>query len=163
MSCGMSVLPENRGSPRRCPCYLRCMRPHLSLLLLGSLSLSFGCSSRAPAPAAPDVKTFLDTVNGTMRRLGIEQNRAGWVQQTFITDDTDALSARANREYSEAIARFAKDATRYDKVAVPADTRRQLDLLKLALVMVTPSDPKEAEELTNITAKLESTYGKGKW
>jgi peptidyl-dipeptidase A len=140
------------------------MRPHLYLLLLGSLALSQGCGGRpAPAPAAPDVKSFLNTVNDTMRRLGIEQSRAGWVQQTFITDDTDALSARANREYAEAIARFAKDATRYDKTDVPADARRQLDLLKLALVMVTPSDPKEAEELTTITSKLESTYGKGKW
>jgi peptidyl-dipeptidase A len=137
------------------------MRSYVSLVLLGSLTLSQGCGSRAPA--ATDVKTFLDTVNDTMRRLGIEQSRAGWVQQTYITDDTDALSARASREYAEAIARFAKEATRYDKANVPADARRQLDLLKLALVMVTPSDPKEAEELTNITAKLESTYGKGKW
>jgi len=34
--------------------------------------------------------------------------------------------------------------------------RRQLNLLKLSLVMATPSDPKEAEELTTIMARLEA-------
>ena len=65
---------------------------------------------------AADAKTFLDTVNDTMKRLGIEQSRAGWVQQTFITDDTEALSARANQLAIDAAARFAKDAVKFDKV-----------------------------------------------
>ena len=39
---------------------------------------------------------------------------------------------------------------------VAADERRQLNLLKLSLVMATPSDPKEAEELTTIMARLEA-------
>ena len=30
-------------------------------------------------------------------------------------------------------------------------------------MLVTPSDPKESEELTTIAAKLKGTYGKGKW
>jgi peptidyl-dipeptidase A len=38
-----------------------------------------------------------------------------------------------------------------------------MDLLKLALVMVTPADPKEAEELTKIAASMEGAYGRGKW
>ena len=46
---------------------------------------------------------------------------------------------------------------------VPPDERRQLNLLKLALELVTPSDPKEAEELTKLAAGLEGTYGRGKW
>ena len=46
---------------------------------------------------------------------------------------------------------------------MPADQRRQLNLLKVALVLATPSDAKESEELSKIMARLESTYGKGKW
>ena len=54
---------------------------------------------RAHADASPrrrptDAKTFLDTVNQTMLKLGIEASQAGWVQQNFITDDTEALGAR---------------------------------------------------------------------
>ena len=98
-----------------------------------------------------------------MLRLGVEQGRAGWIQQTFITDDTEALSALANRRFIDAVARLAKEATAFDNVTVPAEDRRQLDLLKRWLVMVAPSDEKESEELTRIAAKLESTYGKGKF
>jgi len=72
--------------------------------------LSCAGSSGAP-PTAADAKTFLDTVNDTMKRLGIEQGRAGWVQQTFITDDTEAIAARANQEFIDATARFAKEST----------------------------------------------------
>ena len=122
-----------------------------------------GATPTTPGATAADARKFLDTVNDTMHRLGVVQNQAGWVQQTYITDDTEALEARGNQEYIEAIARFAKDATRYDRVDVPSDQRRMLNLLKLSLVMATPADPKEAEELTKITARLEATYGKGRW
>ena len=85
------------------------------------------------------------------------------MQQTFITDDTEAIAAQASQAANDAGARFAKESTKYDKVDVPADQRRQLNLLKTSLVLATPSDPKESDELSKIMARLESTYGKGKW
>jgi len=125
------------------------------------------CAKQGPAtaaaPTAADAKKFLDAVNDDMLRLQIEGNQSGWVQQNFITDDTEAIEARVNQRVTDAIARYAKEAARFDKVDVSADERRQLNLLKLSLVMVTPSDPKLGEELTTIAARLESTYGKGKW
>ncbi|MEO8078736.1 MAG: M2 family metallopeptidase, partial [Acidobacteriota bacterium] len=142
------------------------MRKASFLAMLAGLALSASCGRATPptpAPTAADARAFLDSVSDTMRRLGVAQNQAGWVQQTYITDDTEAIGARVNQEFIDAVARFAKDATRYDHVEVPAEQRRQLNLLKLSLVMATPSDPKEAEELTRIMAKLEATYGKGKW
>jgi len=131
-----------------------------------ALAAAIGCGGRGagtPAPTAADAAAFLVTVNETMLRLGVEQNQSGWVQQNFITDDTEALAAKVNQRSIDTIARFAKDATKYDKVEVPADQRRQLNLLKLSLVMATPSDAKEAEELTTIMARLEGLYGKGRW
>jgi peptidyl-dipeptidase A len=139
----------------------------LSLLSIAAacaaaLSCSNGTTSAASTTPA-DAKSFLDTANDTTLKVGIEASRAGWVQQTYITDDTEALAARANQLANEAGARFAKEATKYDKVDVPADQRRQLTLLKTSLVLATPSDPKESDELSKIMARLESTYGKGKW
>jgi peptidyl-dipeptidase A len=136
---------------------------HAIILAAACVALSSCAGSSGASPAAADAKIFLDTVNDTMKRLGIEQSRGGWVQQTYITDDTEAIAARATQEFIDATARFAKEATRFDKVTVLADQRRQLNLLKLSLVMVTPANPKESDELTKITARLESTYGKGKW
>ena len=115
------------------------------------------------APTAAEANAFLDRVNDTMLRLGMTASQAGWVNQNFITDDTDALGAKADQAYTDATVRFAKEATRFDTVVVPEDQRRQLNLLKLSLVMATPADPKESEEATQLIARLRSTYGKGKW
>jgi peptidyl-dipeptidase A len=133
-------------------------------VVCASIAAGTSCRSASTAQSTPeDAKKFLETVDNTLKRLGVEQNQAGWVAQTYITQDTEALDARATQEIIEAVARFAKEATRFDGVQVPADQRRQLDLLKLSLVMVTPSDPKEAEELTRLVTGLRSAYGKGKW
>jgi len=136
------------------------------LAIVGVCALSFGCAPSPPRPAPPtaaDAKAFLDGANATTLKLGIQQSQAGWVQQTFITDDTEAIAARANQAANEAGATFAKQSVRFDQVQVGADQRRQLNLLKVSLVLATPSDSKESDELSKIMARLESTYGKGKW
>jgi peptidyl-dipeptidase A len=122
------------------------------------------CAGTSPgAGDTPNVDAFLKEVNEKILVLGKEAGQAGWVYSTFITDDTEALNAKANQKFIEAVAKYAKEAAKFNGANVTPDQRRQLDLLKLGLVLVTPSDPKEAEELTTIAAKLEGTYGKGKW
>src|SRR2546428_2794369 len=139
------------------------------LATVAMCALSIGCaqtssSTGGAGSATPaDAKTFLDHANETTLTLGIAQSQAGWVQQNFITDDTEAIAARANQAAIEAGARFAKESTKYDKVDVPADQRRMLNLLKTSLVLAAPSGPKESDELTKIMARLEAAYGKGKW
>jgi peptidyl-dipeptidase A len=120
-------------------------------------------SSAAGGASSSDTKAFLGTVNDTLLRLGIQSAQAGWVQQTYITDDTEALAARASQAANEAGARFAKEATKFDRVEVPADERRQLTVLKTSLVLATPSDPKESDELAKIMARMQSAYGKGRY
>ncbi len=121
------------------------------LLLVALLSASLsGCNGSSGGSAtAEDAKQFIDEVNATALKLGLESSQASWVQATYITDDTVAISARASQAYIDAMTKFAKEAVRFDKVAVPDDIRRQLNLLKLSLTMATPSDPKEGEEMTN--------------
>jgi peptidyl-dipeptidase A len=127
---------------------------------------ALGCtqaSSSSSAATPADAKTFLDATNATVLKLGIDAGRASWVQQTFITDDTEVIAAQANQLANEAGVRFAKEATKYDRGELPSDQRRQLTVLKTALVLAPPSDPKESDELSKIMARLESAYGKGKW
>jgi len=75
----------------------------------------------------------------------------------------EALNARANQAFIEAVARFAQEATRFDQVQLAPDARRQMNLLKLSLVLVTPQDPQKARALTEIAASIEGAYGRGKW
>src|SRR4051794_11349520 len=136
---------------------------HLLLAVAGSLAVACTQHASSSALSAADAKAFLDNVNATTLKLGIDQGRAGWVQQTFITDDTEILAAQANQAANDAGARFAKESTKYDTIDVPPDQRRQLTLLKTSLVLATPAEPKESDELSKIMARLESTYGKAKW
>src|SRR5215813_10736335 len=124
-----------------------------------------GCatSSSNSNPTAADAKKFMEEVNDTSFKLALEASQANWVADTYITDDTSALFARANQRLIDRTAQFAKEAVRFDGVNVAPDIRRQLNLLKVSLVMATPSNPKEGEELTKIAADLDATYGKGKW
>src|SRR5688500_970552 len=141
--------------------------PHRVFLAAGlALSVAVaaaGCQASTAAPTAQDAKQFLDEVNATFNRLALDASRAGWVAQNFITTDTEAMDARATQAISDAASRFAKQAVRFDSVEVPADQRRQLNLLKVSLVLATPSDPKESEELTSLVSAMQGVYGRGKW
>src|SRR3989454_7196221 len=90
-----------------------CGRVICSVVISAAILSGMSCAAPASAPTAADAKKFLDNVNDTMKRLEIEQNQAGWIAQTYITDDTEAISARVNLEVTDAIARFAKESTRF--------------------------------------------------
>ncbi|MBI2189136.1 MAG: M2 family metallopeptidase [Acidobacteria bacterium] len=134
----------------------------LAVICAGALGAA-GCRSGAPAPSADQARAFLREANDTILRLSNEANQAGWVQNTYITVDTEAIAARANAAFMTAVTRFAKEATRFDNVELPESERRLLLLLKNALTMAAPADPKEAEELAQLVASMEGTYGRGKY
>jgi len=116
-----------------------------------------------PGGTTTDAPTFLSEVNATALRLSNEANQAGWVQNTFITPDTEAMAARSNEALITAVTRYAKSAAGYDNVEGPADVRRQLNVLKNALTMAAPADQKETAELTQLVASMEGEYGRGKF
>ena len=89
---------------------------------------------------------------GTFNRLSLDANRAGWVGQNFITEDTEALDARRPRRRSPAAARGSpRKRSGSTKSTVPRRSASSARIsLKVSLVLATPSDPKEAEELTTL-------------
>src|SRR5512134_3940419 len=94
-------------------------------------------AAAAPAgpPTAAEAKTFVDDADARLLKLSTEAQQADWVKSTFITDDTEAIAARANQVLSSVQTDLAKQATRFDAVAVPEDVRRRLLLLKLYAVV----------------------------
>ena len=95
------------------------------------------------------------------RRRGTQ---AGWVYSTYITQDTEALNARANQallERARAV-RQGRGAVRQGQChAGAAPAARPAEAV--ARAGDARRTPKEAEELTKLAAGLEATYGKGKW
>ena len=53
------------------------------------------------------------------------------MKSTFITDDTEALSADANKHVIAATTELAEQSRRFDGLDLPHDTARKIKLLKL--------------------------------
>jgi len=119
-------------------------------------------SAGAP-PTVAEARAFLEEAEGKLLALAIDESRTGWVQSTYITDDTEALHAQANERLIAATAGYAKRAPRFDGLKLPEDVARRLKLLKVSLTLAAPADPKESAEVTRIAASLEGVYGKGKY
>jgi peptidyl-dipeptidase A len=145
----------------------RLLAPALPLLLF-TLLLSCATQPGADAPAsapptAAEAEKFMAGAEARLNELGLRAQRASWVQSTFITEDTEVLAADTNKDYIAAVTELAEAARRFDQLQKPEALARKFALLKLALVLPAPADPKERDELTKIAASMESEYGKGKW
>src|SRR5439155_17102296 len=93
--------------------FLWIMKTHLATAVCLLLSLS-ACTAPtsgndAAVATGAGAQKFMDDVNETLLKLGIEGSQAGWVSETHITDDTSALNARANQRLIDATARFSKE------------------------------------------------------
>ncbi|HUD72994.1 MAG TPA: M2 family metallopeptidase, partial [Dongiaceae bacterium] len=117
-----------------------------------------------PAPATLDqARRFIEQANARLLDLNNRQQRAEWVQSTFITDDTERMAADAREATIAATTALAGEARRFESLALPADLARQLRLIKLSLSLPAPADPAKRSELTRIASALEGDYGKGKY
>lgn len=118
-------------------------------------------SKNASALTAEDAEKFLTKVAADLVQLGLEGNKAEWIYQNFITEDTAALSSAANQKMTDAGVAYAVAAARFDDVEVTTEQRRKLNILKQSLVIPAPQDSEKSEELAQIAAQLGSLYGKG--
>jgi len=132
------------------------------LLPLCALLILAGCNREAE-PTVEDARKFLADAESRLLALDVEDQQADWVHENFITDDTEAVSAKADQRAIDESVRLAKEATKYDKLQLPEDMARKMKLLKNGLVLATPADPKESEEVTRLGASLDGAYGKGKY
>ena len=136
------------------------MRICLAISAALAFALLTGCASK---PTPEEARKFIDDAEQKLLVLQVEQNRADWIKDTYITDDTEEIAAKLDERAINATVDFAKQSTRFDGLQLDPVTARKIKLLKLSLTMATPADPAESEELTRIASGLEGAYGKGKY
>jgi peptidyl-dipeptidase A len=139
--------------------------------LLSLLCLAPPAAAAQPAPAArraapptvEEARTFIEAAEKRLADLTERASRAGWVQETYITEDTEKLAAEAGEAVIAAATAYVLEARRFDGLELPADLARKFDLLKLSLDLPAPEEPAERTEMTEILASLQSLYGKGRY
>ena len=136
----------------------RLLGPALCTMIVLGLA---GCTARRATP--DQAKAFIDDAEQKLMALNNDAQRADWIKDTYITDDTEAVDAIIDERAINATVAYAKQATQFDGLTLDPVTARKLKLLKLSLTLATPNNPRESEALTRITAAMEGTYGKGKY
>jgi peptidyl-dipeptidase A len=124
------------------------------------------CTGKVLGAPAAEAREFLRPVEADLLKLWVAREHAGWVKSTFITDDTELLSAAADEAVMEATARYSALAIcRFGAYLkeLPADLRRKIDLLRLSISLPAPKDAARRTELARIGSLLEGMYGKGKY
>lgn len=132
--------------------------PRLGVVLLASMLWS-GCAASPPTVA--EAETFLAEAEARLLELWTDAERAAWVQNTHITDDTTRMAADAQTAVIGATMAYASMAARFDDVELPTALRRKLLLLKTSMGVAAPADPALQAELSTIATEMESVYGRG--
>ena len=117
---------------------------HAALLaaLVALAAPKTGKPAAKPAkPTAADAKAFFDQVDQDLRRLWVARDRAAWVNENFITDDTEFLAAQGEEATAEYFTRTIPQATRFDGMTLSPDVARMRDIFKLQQIVPAPADP----------------------
>jgi peptidyl-dipeptidase A len=133
---------------------------------LGTQNYFAAAEQLAPGSSAPTVteaEAFMKKAEAEIEDVRIRDSRASWVQENFITDDTEIVSAQAREEFTALITRYALAAGRFDHLTMHPELARKFQLLKLSLVAPAPNNDQDRAELTRIATSLDSDYGKGKY
>ena len=132
-------------------------------LVLVFLFLAMNVYAQTTAPTAAEAQQFMNQAEAQLADLNLKVQRASWVQENFITDDTEAIAADAIDENTAATTRLVEEAKRFDGLTLPPDLARKFRLLKLSLTAPAPKDGALRREMTGIGVSLNGDYGKGKY
>ncbi|HET9838114.1 MAG TPA: M2 family metallopeptidase [Candidatus Angelobacter sp.] len=151
------------------------LRSALVIVLAAGAAMAQPAAPKSPArakdapaaakskPTVAEAEAFMKKAEDQLADLTVRASRAGWVQENFITDDTETMSAQANEKLTAVVTQLALDARRFDGMKLPPDLKRKFLLLKLSLVAPAPNNDAERKELTELASKLDGMYGKGKY
>ena len=89
-------------------------------------ALTLGCRSDAGAPTADEAHRFVEVAEARLETLGNKASRAGWIQNNFITVDTQKIAADAQSDIAAAVSELARGARRFEELtcrtATPASS-----------------------------------------
>ncbi|WP_440980148.1 M2 family metallopeptidase [Sphingomonas pseudosanguinis] len=123
--------------------------------------------STAPAKQVPatvaSADAFVAEAEKTLAQKSVPAQQIAWVNATYITDDTDALAAASGAEMTDLAVRYGLGAARYQALpGLSYDTKRKLDLLRGGITLPAPTTPGASAQLSMLTTRMSSSYGKGK-
>jgi peptidyl-dipeptidase A len=127
------------------------------------LFLAMNIYAQNTAPTAGEAQEFMSKAEAQLADLNVKVQRATWVQENFITDDTQAMAADVIDENTAITTKLVEQSKRFDGLKLSPELTRKFLLLKLSLTAPAPNDPALRREMTEIGVSLDADYGKGKY
>ncbi|MBL4790142.1 MAG: M2 family metallopeptidase [Kordiimonadaceae bacterium] len=134
----------------------------LSLVACGEQKTEKSDAAKAVGPTVAEATAFISDAEAQLEETGLYLERVSWVQNNFITQDTNLLVAEADKKYIQLGVALATKAKRFQNMEMPADISRKFTKLSLALTLPAPEDAAKTEQLATIKAGLGSVYATGK-
>src|ERR1035438_1774405 len=117
----------------------------MKLLILVFLFRSMNFTSigfaQTTAPTVADAEEFMKSAEAQLADLNVKGQRASWVQENFITDDTQTMAADAIDENAAVTTQLVERAKRFEGLAMSPELARKFMLLKLSLTAPAPNNP----------------------
>lgn len=135
----------------------------LACAALAAFCLSCTSGEQALPRTPAGASTFVEGAESQLLEKWMENERAAWVKENFITHDTEMAEAQAYEQLMGLTRELAQQAAQFDSLDLDPDTARKLNLIKISLPLASPADPDKQKELSQLATELSSLYGKGKY
>ena len=82
------------------------------------------------AATVAEAQAFMKKAEDQLEDLNVRASRAQWVQENFITDDTETMSAQANEKLTAMVTQLALDARRFDGLKLPPESGEKISVVE---------------------------------
>lgn len=125
--------------------------------------------SSDPAPAieqsqdvtVADAEAFLEGAESEFREFYEFASRTAWVQNNFITYDTNWLLQRMGAQSTELAVRYATETAQFADLDLPEDLQRKMTALRAGITLPSPNDAEAAARLSELTTRMGASYSAG--
>ena len=101
---------------------------------------------------------FLANAEDEIREFGEFASRTAWVQNNFITYDTNWLLERMSTQSTEMSVRLAGETARYADLDLPESMSRKMNMLRAGITLPAPDDSAAAARLSELTTRMGTAY-----
>ena len=118
---------------------------------------------RPTSPTPADADRFVADAEAQLLAFSNQVQRVFWVQETYITADTEAMAAEAGAAGTALQVRLALEAAHYaDVVGLSEETARKLTMLRSSITLPAPTTDGASVQLSTLTTAMSSSYGRGR-
>lgn len=120
-------------------------------------------SSPARAETPAEVDAWIKQADQAYFAASVKAGQAEWVYETYVTDDSAALTADQGAIITRLeVANAAKAAELARTPGLAPETRRRLTMFRTLITSPAPTAPGAAEEFARLGTELQGIYAKGK-